>query len=143
MKTGTVNGMKNLIIDNQNSLFDKSVFETFIKPGEITEIRALSLKGTISGYFDNHDAFSEAVRTLDGQSYGGIYFTPQVIDPRLLARAFNKMKPGIPATSDNNVLFYRWLLIDVDPARPSGISSSDTELQEALTLRDTVSDVDC
>ena len=138
-------------IQNTNSkltLFDKHVFGTFIKPGEVVEIRVPQFKGRIdvetfrgavTGYFDDFEAFCEVVRALDGQSHGGIYFTLQVIDPRLLARAFNRMKPGIPATCDNNVLFYRWIPIDLDPVRPSGISSSDAELQEALNLRDTVS----
>jgi len=136
-------------ITDKLTLLEKHVFEIFIHPGEVVEVSVPSFKGrvdgeyvrgTITGYFDNHDAFSEAVRALDGQSHSGIYFTLQVIDARLLARVFNKMKPGIPATSDANVLSYRWIPIDFDPLRPSGISSSDAELQEALDLRDTVCD---
>ncbi len=145
---GTVNGMDTRQ-DNHFTLFEKSVFETFVNPGEAVEVRVLSFKGrinnenirgTISGYFDDHDAFCEAVREIDRQSHGGIYFTLQIVDPRLLARAFNRMRPGIPATSDSNVTFYRWIPVDLDPVRPSGISSSDSELQEALSLRDTVSE---
>jgi len=141
--------MAGTLTSNKRTLFEKSVFEIFVHPGEVVEIRVLSFKGhigsdnvrgTITGYFDEHNAFCEAVRELDGQELTGIYFTLQVIDPRLLARAFNKMKSGIPATSDNNVIAYRWLPIDLDPVRPSGIASSDAELQESLNLRDTVSD---
>jgi hypothetical protein len=141
--------MEKISDSKKYTLFEKSVFETFVHPGEVVEIRVPSfkgrinnenVKGTITGYFDDHNTFCEAVRAIDRQSHGGIYFTLQVIDPRLLARAFNKMKPGIPATSDNNVMSYRWIPIDLDPVRPSGISSSDAELQEALNLRDTVSD---
>jgi len=131
------------------NLFDKVSFETFIHPGEVAEVRVLyfkgrinneNVRGTISGYFDEYKAFCEAVHALDSQSHGGIYFTLQIVDRRLLARAFNRMRPGIPATSDSNVTFYRWIPIDLDPVRPSGISSSDSELQEALSLRDTVSE---
>jgi len=139
--------MKDVLTNNTHTLFDKSVFETFIKPGEITEVRVLDFKGRISnenvrgtliGFFDNHNAFCDAVRGIDGQSHGGVYFTLQVIDPRLLARAFNRMKPAIAGTSDSNVLFYRWLPVDIDPERPANISSSDLELQEALRVRDAV-----
>lgn len=139
--------MAGTLNSNTHTLFEKEVFETFVHPGEVVEVRVPffkgrinneNVRGTITGYFDNHDAFSEAVRAIDGQSHSGIFFTIQVIDPRLIGRACNRMKPGIPATSDNNVLFYRWLPIDLDPVRPSGISSSDSELQEALTLRDSV-----
>lgn len=135
-------------IGNTNSS-NYNLFETFVHSGEVVEIRVPSFKGrignenvrgAITGYYDDQNAFSEAVQGLDGQSHGGIYFTLQVIDPRLLARAFNRMKSGIPATSDKNVIAYRWLPIDLDPVRPSGISSSDSELREALNLRDTVGD---
>ncbi len=131
--------------DNRLTLFEKEVFEIFIHPDEVVEVRVPSFKGringenvrgTITGYFDNHETFCRAVQALDGQLHSGIYLTLQVIDPRLLARAFNRMKPGISATADNNVLYYRWLPIDLDPKIPSGISSSNSELQEALKLRD-------
>jgi hypothetical protein len=130
------------------TLFDKPVFETFIKPGEVVEIRiphaegtldGKYFRGTFSGYFDDIGLFCEAVKKGEALRHDGIYFTLQVIDPRLLARSFNRLKVGELTTADNNVIAYRWLPIDVDPVRPSGISSSDSELQEALTLRDTVS----
>ena len=134
--------------DKHLTLFDKHVFETFIKPGEVVEIRiphaegtldGKHVRGTISGYFDDFEAFCKAIKNGETLRHDGIYFTLQVIDPRLLARAFNRFKVGGLTTSDNNVLVYRWLPLDFDPVRPSGISSSDIELQEALTLRDTVS----
>src|SRR5262249_19045384 len=34
-------------------------------------------------------------------------------------------------TSDSNILRRRWLLIDVDPSRPAGVSSSDEEKKRA------------
>jgi hypothetical protein len=63
-----------------------------------------------------------------------------VIEPRLIGRAFNHLRVSDITTSDANVLAYRCLPIDIDPVRPSGISSSDAELQEALILRDIVAD---
>jgi len=67
-----------------------------------------------------------------------IYFTLQVIDPRLIGRSCNKLKPTSLTTSDNNVLFYRWIPIDIDPIRPSGVSSSDSELTSAMEIRDII-----
>lgn len=131
------------------TLFDKHVFETFIKPGEVAEIRiphaegildGKYVRGTVSGYFDTFEEFCESLKKTETLRHDGIYFTLHVIDPRLLARAFNRLRIGGLTTSDSNVIAYRWLPIDVDPVRPSGISSSDSELQEALTLRDTVSE---
>lgn len=131
------------------TFFDKKVFDAFVHPGEVVEVRiphadgildGKHVRGTVSGYFDDFEAFCGALKKADTIRHDGVYFTLQVIDPRLLARAYNRLKAGGLTTADNNVLAYRWLPIDIDPVRPSGISASDAELQEALALRDTVSD---
>lgn len=135
---------------NQQTMFDQEVFESFVHPGEITEVRIINAfgqshawagewaKGVVSGYFDDHDAFCAAVQLADQATHGGIYFTLQVIDPRLIGRAFNRLKPSNLTTSDQNVIAYRWLPVDIDPVRPAGISSSDDELAEALAMRDQI-----
>ncbi|OPY13242.1 MAG: hypothetical protein A4E66_00846 [Syntrophus sp. PtaB.Bin001] len=133
---------------NNLTLYDESVWNHFVKPGEVVEIRVLGASGklagqsvyrkTVSGCFDNHPDFCKAMKQVDGLEYSGAYFTLQVIDPRLIGRAFNRLKVSDLTTSDNNVLAYRWLPLDFDPVRPSGISSSDAELKEAVTLRDHV-----
>ena len=132
------------------TLFDKAVFELFCKPGEVIEVRIPKVygkssawgdeyaKGTVSGYFDDHAAFCKSVNQADKAVHDGIYFTLQVIDPRLIGRAFNRLKPAQHTTSDNNVTAYRWLPVDIDPARPSGVSSSDAELSEAIGLREAI-----
>lgn len=132
------------------TLGDKDVFERFVLPGEVVEVRIIGAfgkdpawgeefaKGTVSGYFDDHEAFCNAVREADKTGNTGIYFTLQVIDPRLLGRAMNRLKAATLTTADHNVLAYRWLPIDIDPIRPSGISSSDSELLRAMELRDEV-----
>ncbi len=134
------------------TLFDRPVFETFVKPGEVVEVRILGasgkspawgneyVRGVVTGYFDAFDAFRKIVQLTDKATHGGIYFTLQVIDPRLIGRAFNRLRPSDLTTSDNNVLAYRWLPVDLDPVRPSGISSSNAELAEALVLRDAVAE---
>jgi hypothetical protein len=131
----------------KKTLFDTEVFPIFVKPGEVVEVRILNARGkspawgneyargTISGHFDDHEAFCRVVKEADKAAHGGIYFTLQGIDPRLIARSFNRLKPSDLTTSDNNIRFYRWLPVDLDPVRPAGISSSDPELRAALDLR--------
>jgi hypothetical protein len=132
------------------TMIELKVWKTFFKSGEVVEVRMPKgfgklfnckdfLRGTIAGYFDNHNDFVKWVQEADKSlKHEGIYFTLQVIDSRLIGRAFNRLKQSQLTTSDSNVLAYRWLPIDVDPVRPSGVSSSDTELQESLRLRDQV-----
>ena len=88
--------------------------------------------------FNDFEAFCKAVQVADKARHSGVYFTLQVIDPRLIGRAFNRLKPTDVTTSDNNVLACRWLPVDFDPVRPSGIASSDIELSKAIELRDVV-----
>jgi len=135
---------------NHYTLFDKEIFDLFVKPGEVVEIRILGAygkypawgndwaKGTVSGYFDNHEDLCKYLKLADRAQCHGVYFTLQVIDPRLIGRAMNRLKPADVTTSDHNALFYRWLPIDIDPNRPSGISSSDSELMAAMALREEV-----
>lgn len=133
---------------NKLTFYDESVWNHFLKPGEVAEIRTLNTTGnfagqrvyrkTISGYFDNHADFCKALKQLEGLEYSGAYFTLQVIDQRLIGRACDRLKVSELTTSDNNVIAYRWLPLDFDPVRPSGISSSDAELKEAIELRDRV-----
>jgi len=136
----------------QLTFFDVEVWQTFINHGEVIEARIPKVsgkspawggdyaRGTVSGYFDDHQAFCKAVREVDKAIHGGVYFSLQVIDPRLIGRAFNRLRVTDLTTSDTNVIAYRWLPVDLDPVRPSGVSSSETELQEALVLRDLVAD---
>ena len=145
---------KNITATNQQvkhyTLFDKDVFQVFVHPGEVVETRIIKAngkspswgnewaRGTVSGYFDDYRSFVEAVKPADQANHGGIYFTLQVIDPRLIGRAFNRLKPSDLTTSDHNVKAFRWLPIDLDPIRPAGISSSDSELEAAMKLREEV-----
>jgi len=132
------------------TLYDKEIFEMFVKPGEVVEVRILGARGkspawgnewargTISGYFDDHEAFVKAVQLADKAQNAGIYITLQVIDRRLIGRAYNRLKVTDLTTSDKDVRAYRWLPVDLDPVRPAGIASSDTELKAALELADEV-----
>lgn len=135
-----------------HNLFDEEVFRYFVKPGAVTEIRALGLHGTsqlwggdfargiVAGYFDDFLKFLQAAQALGKLKHGGIYFTLQQIDPRLIARAFNRLGVLKETTSDRDVISYQWFPIDLDPVRPAGIPSSDSELAAALKLRDTIAD---
>ena len=89
-----------------------------------------------SGYFDYEhipDA-AEAISRL--RSYRGAYATVNPVNPDLLARACNRLR-GITreaTTADTDILSRRWLLIDCDPKRVSGVSSSDPEHEAALSM---------
>lgn len=122
-------------------------WELFKADHAIVEVRALDCTGkskawqgwatgTVSGYFNDATAFVDAVTLLDAQrNASGIYVTLNPVQPDLLARAVNRLvaisKHGT-TTEDTHIVARRWLLLDFDPVRPSGISSTHAELKAAL-----------
>lgn len=115
----------------------RDALREYLAPGQVTELRALNAivdgsnrPGTYYGYFavERIDALVDAVRRIESSS--GIYFVPNPINPALLARAPNMARIARdrePTTADKDIGRRHWLLIDVDPARPAGISSTDDE----------------
>jgi hypothetical protein len=106
---------------------------------EVTELRILDAivghdrhPSIYSGYFNDAEKFADAVCSV--RSATGFYFIPNAVDPALLARACNRIRraPKGESTADTNIIRRKWLLIDCDPVRPSGISSTDAEHEAAL-----------
>ncbi len=107
-----------------------------VTPGQVFEVRSWTGDRIASGYFDDLDAAEKAIEALDAAGPDGIYLTPNPVLPDLLARRANRIKGPLAkkdsSTSDGDILNRSWFLIDVDPVRPSGVSSSDDEHQAAL-----------
>jgi hypothetical protein len=104
-------------------------------PGDVVEVRIPKTRaGVVAGYFDDHAALAAAIEAADTKyRAAGVYYALNRIDPALLGRACNRLKERAEyTTADNNVLWRRWLPIDLDSARPAGISSSDEEHAEAI-----------
>ena len=98
-------------------------------PGQVIEVRALTDQFTHSGYFSDFDALVRSVEPLDADgSVHGIYVTLNEVNPALLSRRANRIKMRLgkkdSTTSDADILRRRWLPIDIDPLRPSGVSST-------------------
>ena len=113
--------------------------DVFLAPGQVCEVRAMQAQmqgekwpGTVSGYFNDSKRLVEALGQIEFAR--GIYVTLNPVKPDLLARANNRLKrvEKGEATSDGEILSRRWLLVDVDAVRPSGISSTEGEHQAAL-----------
>ncbi|MDI6898576.1 MAG: hypothetical protein QMC82_01960 [Methanolinea sp.] len=110
---------------------------TLFPGGGVVELRALSARGVHSGYFDDFAALAEKAANLDVlPDVGGVYVTLNEVDPALLSRRANRVQMDIgrkdPTTGDSDVLRRRWLPVDLDPVRPSGVSSTDAEHEAAL-----------
>lgn len=133
--------------------FENNIRQTWdlvYAPGCAVEIRALLKTGAkvggkfstvVSGYFDNYEAFRAAAMEAEKLKPGAVYVTLNPVKHDLTARAFNRLigtDNKAPTTSDKDIIGRRLLLIDADPLRPAGISSTDPELAAALAVRDEV-----
>lgn len=125
--------------------------KTLIELGAVFEIRILDgvidnprFPATYAGYFRNTD---EGIVTLLKQlmtfkSFEAVYFTAQVVNPRLITRINQVLKKvgKEESTKDSEVDRYRLLLIDVDPDRPAKTSSTDAEHDAAIRLCQAIED---
>jgi hypothetical protein len=112
--------------------------EVIMEPGSVHELRIpkAGREKTISGYFDDPLKLAQCAADLDGTGkYAGVYITLNPCNPALLARCCNRVRPYAEVTtSDHDILKRCWLLIDCDPKRPSGISSTNREHGRAITI---------
>jgi replicative DNA helicase len=111
----------------------------FVAPGQVTELRALDAvtpgyrrPHTVSGYFDSDHLEEMALHALElSGGAKGVYFTFNPLQHDLLSRRCNRVDDAADTTPDNDVLVRRWLFIDFDPHRVSGVSASDQEKARA------------
>lgn len=116
---------------------------TIWKKGEVREIRAMETGDTkriTAGWFDDPDKAAPIIEQLDRSGkYQAIYLTMQVCHSGLLARCANKVKNfAKTTTSDKDIISLQYLLIDCDPKRPAGISSSAAELSAAKAVHEKI-----
>lgn len=105
-----------------------------VAPGSVVELRCpkAGRAGTISGYYNDPALLAKETARLSGH-VPGVYLTLNPCDPALLARAANRTRERAElTTADANIVRRRWLPIDIDPVRPSGVSSTDEEHALAL-----------
>lgn len=109
----------------------------FVTPGQVFEVRLIpggGRKRIDAGYFDHPSHAATAIAALQ-EPYQGIYFTPNPVVPDLAARAYNRISTWAQITTmDPDIVKRHWLLADVDPKRPSGISATDDELANSFKL---------
>ena len=101
---------------------------TLFRKGDVVELRIPNAgrEGTIVGYFDDFNLLAETILEYSGKdNIPAVYYTLNPVNPAYLARAANRAKPySKEALPDSGITSRRWLLIDHDPTRPTGISAT-------------------
>ena len=107
---------------------------TFLHPdGDIFEVRLVDGKWNAAGVFDSADTLIEQLRSDWLSPEANVYMTLNGLNPACFDRKHKNqfIKSMSPTVSDNDVIGYDWLFIDVDPKRPSGTSSTKEQLQQS------------
>lgn len=115
----------------------QKALEIFFPTSGVVEVRALTDHAIHSGYFNDSTTLAEKVGVLDSHAdVQGIYITLNDVDPALLSRRANRIKMNLgrkdATTSDADIVRRSWLPVDLDPVRPSGVSSTNEEHQASL-----------
>ena len=116
----------------------KRTIAIWCKKGFVYELRVPKTKrrGTISGYFDNPmSLYLEADTLSDDIDVPAVYMTLNPVQSKIIARSYNQITDRSDSTTkDSEILVRHRLLIDLDPVRPSGISSSNAEHEQSIEL---------
>ena len=109
-----------------------------MKPnGQLFEVRMLEGTKIYSGYFTDANTLVNCLRREDLRNRN-VYITLNEIASGCYGRkqhdCFIQIRNKEPTTGDKDIVGYDWLMIDLDPERPSGTSSTDAEMAEAKVL---------
>lgn len=109
-------------------------WQVFKGNNALTEIRILDGKRTYSGYFTDVEKIINAILPFDSNPHAQIYFTLNCINDACYGRAQKDKMLQVnrePTTGDTDIVGRTHVLIDLDPKRPAGVSSSNEELEYA------------
>lgn len=105
-----------------------------IKPDNaLFEVRAIDGRWNASGYFQDAESLLPELKRYADRAGINFYITLGKIDGACASRKqFGKLiEQATPTTSDTDITHYEWLMIDVDPKRPTGTSSSYEQIEQS------------
>ncbi|MBR5397643.1 MAG: AAA family ATPase [Bacteroidales bacterium] len=115
-------------------------FDTMVA-GRLVEIRMLSSRGaTFSGVFEDADSIINSLREFpETDCVKGIYYTLNPLkDYCRQWPQYGRIIQADKTASDVDIARREWLLVDIDPKRPSGVSATDEEKDNARFVADAI-----
>lgn len=134
------------MVVNRNDV--RAALSMLLAPGQVTEVRILEAEReysnhviTLSGFFNDLDCLIDAIDSVHAAS--GIYVVLNPVHTDLLDRCANRLEMAKRgrSTSDVDIVARRWLLVDLDPERPSGVSATKGEHESARARAVTIAKV--
>lgn len=106
-------------------------FDVFKNGNQLVEIRLIGYNKNGSGYFSDPQTLIESIKPYSDSF--NIYFVINTINPACYSREQKDkivLKPK-NTTNDNEIICRDFVLIDLDPKRPSGVCSTKDEATKA------------
>lgn len=118
------------MIDEQET---RRTIEVLKPDNALYEVRAIDGRWNASGYFQGADGLIDELKRYSGRAGINFYITLSTINNACASRKqYGKLiEQATPTTSDTDITAYEWLMIDVDPKRPAGTSSSDEQIEQS------------
>ena len=123
-------------MDGQIEQIHRSLSVLF-QPGDTIELRCVGNR-TVNGYYRDHSKLAQAAIRLnnDFNPLENVYVCLNPVQAELYGRradqfGFAGKGEGV---KDADVTCLRWLLVDVDPVRPAGVSATNDQKQAAIDL---------
>jgi hypothetical protein len=113
-------------------VFEVCAINPSVKKSALWQGYVSGKKGIVAGWFNDREKAAEIIGKLDALGCEGIFITINPCVDAVLSRANNRLKAGVDRTTDKEILELRTLLIDIDPKRPAGISSTNEEHDFAI-----------
>lgn len=109
----------------------RKAITVFHPGGEIFEVRLVENKWNAAGVFNSADRLIDALKAARVRPGANAYMTLNRLNEACYDRKHHDtfIEYATPTVSDNDVTGYDWLLIDIDPKRPAGTSSTDEQLK--------------
>ena len=112
-----------------------------LKPGgALFEVRIIDGRWNASGYFTDANQLEAALSALRGRKHANVYFTLNHVRRECYCRSQRDgfTEYAAPTTSDGDIEGYEWLMVDIDPERAAGTSSSAEEILAAKRMANRV-----
>ena len=110
----------------------RATFDIFPQKNSVIEVRTTG-KPILSGYYRDRDKLVSDLMLHDNETW---YFVMNQIDEACYSREQSErisvVSGKMKTTSDKEIEMLRWLLIDADPVRAAGVSSTDSEKAAAF-----------
>jgi hypothetical protein len=115
-------------IDSKRLGYVTRGISAYVAAGQVFELRALNVQGRKAVCRFYADPGEAAIAGLELEAAGatGVYLTPNPLRAEVLGESRSARKDDVPRR--------RWLLVDVDPVRPAGVSSTQAEKDAAWNV---------